>query len=319
MNAFQKFKTIIEERNSFLIVCHERADGDSIGSLLALGEVLDSLGKQAVLVSSSGVPPVFRFLKGSDKIKQDFLLGDFEAVILVDNGDFHRTGFADRLAVFHKKRIPLINIDHHPKNDLWRISTVNYVDTNVSSTCELIYSIITQLGVEITPTLATSLLTGIYTDTAGFQHTNTSSSVLEVSSALLRRGAKLKQISANVSNSRSVTMLKLWGIALSRLSFNHDLGMAYSVLTKDDIESVGASEDEVSGLVNLINAIPNSRIALLLYETKDGRIKGSLRTESDNVDLSRLANYFGGGGHRRASGFSLSGRLRQDAGIWRAV
>lgn len=302
-----------------MLICHERPDGDSVGSLLALGVALQSLGKRVTLVSSDPVPDVFKFLDGWQSIQNDFLSGDYKAVVLVDNGDCRRTGFGERIIALKKRSIPLVNIDHHTKNDLWRIANINYVDTEASSTCELIYQIIIGLDIAITPTIATALMTGIYTDTGGFRHSNTSKGVLEVSSELLKKGAKLRTISSNVSNSHSVSMLKLWGIALSRLSMNHDFGLAYSVLTRGDIEQVGANDEEVSGLVNLINAIPECRAALLLYETADGKIKGSLRTESESLDLSKLANLLCGGGHKKACGFSFSGHLEQAEDVWQAI
>lgn len=318
MEITNKVKQIIADHNKFLLICHERPDGDSIGALLALGTILEAEGKKVYLVSKDPVPSVFTFLAGAEKINHDFLLDDFEAVILLDNGDFRRTGFSDRLAKL-KEDIHLVNIDHHPKNDVWKAAAINYVKTDVSSTCELIYELATRIGVEISPTIATALLTGIFTDTGGFQHPNTSESVLAIASSLLNRGAKLKRIAANIANNHSVAMLKLWGIALGRLRLNRKINLAYSVLTREDIEKVGAEEHEVSGLVNLLNNIPESKVALLLYETDDGKIKGSLRTESDTVDVGRLACALNGGGHKKASGFSLVGSLMEVNGNWQVA
>ncbi|MEK9156460.1 MAG: bifunctional oligoribonuclease/PAP phosphatase NrnA [Patescibacteria group bacterium] len=313
-----RFRRILDEKNSFLLICHESPDGDGIGALLALGELLRNRGKKVVLICRDCVPRVFAFLAGSVGIQNDFLLADHDAIILLDNGDLHRTGFADRISV-SRHRIPIVNIDHHPKNDIWKMASANIADKAASSACELVYNLAMRLDWPITPTVATALLTGIYTDTGGFQHDNTSGRVLEIASDLLRRGAKLKLISANISNSHSVAMLKLWGIALNRLQIVPELGLVFSLITRQDIERAGAEDYEVSGLVNLINTIPNSKVALLLYETADGKIRGSLRTESEQVDLARLAEFLGGGGHRRASGFSLWGKLAESNGNWQIV
>lgn len=319
MGSFAKFKEIIADHTDFLLICHERPDGDSIGSMLALGEILESYGKRVCLVSKDPVPPVFAFLPGAHKIKNDFLIGNYETIILLDNGDFRRTGFSDRLSKVNPHSIHIVNIDHHPKNDVWKVAAVNYVDPNVSSTCELVYQLVSGLGLEISPSVATALLTGIFTDTGGFQHPNTSRDVLTISSELLNKGAKLRTISSNIANNHSVEMLKLWGIALSRLTLDAELGLAYSILTQQDIKNAGASEHEVSGLVNIINAIPESRVALLLYETSDGKVKGSLRTESEAVDVGRIAAMLNGGGHKKASGFSIQGRLEQVNDKWQIV
>lgn len=320
MGSFSKLKDIILGHKSFLLICHERPDGDSIGSLLALGEALESMGKEVTMVSKDPVPTVFTFLVNALKIQQDFSLPTYDVVVLLDNGDFRRTGFAERLSHLKvKQEIHLVNIDHHPKNDIWKVALINYINPKVSSTCELVYEILGGLDIEITPSIATSLLTGIFTDTGGFQHPNTSIAVLEVASDLLNKGAKLRAITSNITNSHSVATLKLWGIALNRLTFKNEWGMAFSFLTRKDIEGVGATEDEVSGLANLINTIPESRVALLLYETVDGKIKGSLRTELDNVDLSRVAGILGGGGHRRASGFSFPGQFQKVDDSWQII
>jgi phosphoesterase RecJ-like protein len=226
---------------------------------------------------------------------------------------------AERILALKKKQIPLINIDHHPKNDIWREATVNHVNPEASSACEIVYEIIENLGVGITPHLATALLMGIYTDTGGFRHPNTSQSVLNITSKLLNQGAKLRIISENVSNSRSVAMLKLWGIALSRIH-KSESGLVLSVVTREDIEAAKANDDDLSGVVNMINTIPGAKVAMLLSETPDGKIKASLRTESERIDVSKIAAFFGGGGHRKAAGFTITGRLEKiDTNRWKIV
>lgn len=302
--------------DSFLLICHLQPDGDALGSTLALNEALKNNGKKVLMVCTDDIPEFFLFLPDAQQIKKDFLIGNFDVVILLDNGDLRRTGFYDRVIKIKEKKISLINIDHHPKNDLWKHTTINYVNEKVSSTSELVYEILLGLEWKITPKIATALLTGIFTDTGGFQHANTSASVLNIASELLNKGAKLKKISESVSNSCTVTRLKLWGIALSRLLVNEKYGIASSFLLREEINKLDASVEEVSGLVNLINAIPEAKIALLLYETADGKIRGSLRTEKDAVDVSKLAKILGGGGHKKAAGFTLSGEIKQIDKIW---
>lgn len=319
MGAYKKLKNIILSKANFLLIGHVNPDGDSIGSTLSFAEFLKDLGKRATVICRDDVPEVFKFMPGSETIKNDFLLGNYEAVILLDNGDFRRTGFADRLSSLDQKKIPVVNIDHHRKNDLWKFVAVNYTDEEASSTSEIIYEIMKGLRYEINPKIATLLLCGIYNDTGGFKHTNTSKKVLEICSDLLSRGAKLKLITQNLSNSKSISMLKLWGIALDRLITNEELGITSSVLFEKDIQEADASEADVSGLVNLLNTAAESRISLLLYEASDGKIKGSLRTESEGVDVSRLANFLGGGGHKKASGFSLDGKIVADKKGWKIL
>jgi len=239
-------------------------------------------------------------------------------IVLLDNGDFRRTGFCEEIKQAQSSGQKVLNIDHHPKNDLWKIANINYADETASSTCEILYRLFGGLGMEITPEIATALLAGIFYDTGGFHHSNTCKAVLEIVSDLLRRGGKLKKIADKIGGNRSVPMLKLWGIALSRLRLNN-AGVSVSVLTREDIESTKATEEEISGLINLLNSAPESRIALLLHETLDGKIKGSLRTENDAVDVAQLAKLLGGGGHKKAAGFTIDGRIKIEGKDWKVI
>jgi len=312
----QKLKEAISTGKKFLVIGHEKPDGDSIGSLLAFFSLLQKAGKNVKMVLKDPVPEIFCFIKDSEKIQRQFEIEEFDTIILLDNGDAKRTGFFDLIVECKKRGIIIINIDHHPRNDLWKLAGLNLIDESASSTCEIIYAIATFLNVEIDSQMATALLLGLFGDTGGFRHSNTSKEALLMSAELLNRGARLKQITENIAGNHSIPMLKLWGIALNRLTFNKKYGVSYSVISKEDIKEAGASEDEVSGLVNLLNSAPESAIALLLYETENDKIRGSLRTESDKIDLSLLAKYLGGGGHKKAAGFTIDGKIENDGGKW---
>lgn len=318
MGAFSKLKKIIEENDKFLLIGHEEPDGDCLGSLLAFKEFLINLGKNVAAICKDPIPEVFRFLPGQETIASDYLAGDYEAIILLDNGDLKRTGFYERLNS-KALNVPIVNIDHHTKNDIWRYANVNLANENASSTAELIFDIITGLRGEITPSIATALLCGIYYDTGSFKHQNTSGKVLGIASVLLSYGAKLKLISKNVLLARSVPMLKLWGIALNRLIMNKKYRINIAIILQEDIKRANASEDDVSGLVNLMNTVPEAKASLLLYEGSDGKIKGSLRTEKNNMDVSKLAKILGGGGHKKAAGFSFEGRIVKNENGWEIV
>jgi phosphoesterase RecJ-like protein len=308
-----------EDNQKFLLIAHERPDGDTVSATLATARLLKSIGKKITVASSQGVPEVFKYLPDWRDAKEDFLIGDFDAIILIDNGDLKRTGYADRIIKAKTRGLPIINIDHHPKNDIWKYASINIVDEKASSTCEIIFDLFKKMNVKFETDVATMLLTGIYTDTGGFQHANVSAKTLEAASELMSHGAKLKNISTNISNHKSLPMLKLWGIALDRIVKLDDIKLVYSIITSKDIESVGASDADLAGVVNLISTIPDDVATLLLYETPDGKIKGSLRTESTKVDVAKIAHLFGGGGHRRAAGFVIDGRLKKTDGGWKIV
>lgn len=302
-----------------LLMIHENPDGDTLAAASALFLTLKKIKKNPAMVCRDSVPRPFLFLPEMDKIRHDLLFGDFEIILVIDCGDLRRTGFAERLQKFSrtKKKI-LINIDHHPKNDLHKLANFNLVDHTASSTSEIVYELLCQMEIDLEKETATAMLTGLYTDTGGFKHANTSARTLEVAAELLRAGARIKTITQNVSLNKSISAMKLWGLALNRMHRN-GLGIVSSVVTRQDLADCEASEEDLAGVVNLINNVPDSRAAILFYETADNKIRASLRTESDKVDVSRLAAQFGGGGHKKASGFTIDGRLEITGNSWRIV
>lgn len=298
---------------------HENPDGDTLAAASALFQTFKHLGKSPAMVCRDSVPKPFLFLPAMDQIHHDLLFGDFEIILVIDCGDLRRTGFADRLKKFSRtKQKCLINIDHHPKNDLHKLASLNLVDQKASSTAEIVYDLLQKMEVVLDKNIATALLTGFYTDTGGFKHANTSARTLEIAAELMRTGGRIKTITQNVSLNKSIAAMRLWGLVLSRMRRN-SLGIVSSVVTRADLVHCKASDEDVAGVVNLINSIPESRAAILFYETVDGKIRASLRTESDEVDVSRLAAQFGGGGHRRASGFTLDGHLKINGSDWQIV
>lgn len=310
MNKEQKkIEGFVDRSNKILVLLHQSPDGDTIASSLALKEFLVAAGKEVRLVVNDTIPEVFDFLPGSEEIAGDFLLGDFDLIFTVDCGDVKRTGFPSRLgrACLNK---PLVNIDHHTKNDLHKIATVNLVDQRAAATAEIVWELLLVLGAEITPRIATLILAGIYFDTGGFQHSNITDKTLKIASKCLSHGGRMGLVSSRMNYSKSSSALRLWGLALSKIELN-EYGIAVSYISSDEIESVGAKNDDASGIVNLVNSLPSARVAILFVETPDGTIKASLRTESSVADVARLARLFGGGGHKKASGFTLEGRLAE--------
>ena len=313
---------VISKITSFqkvLLIVHENPDGDTLASASALYQVLIKLGKHPSMVCKDLVPRPFLFLPKIREIHNDMLFGDYEAIIVIDCGDLRRTGFDIRLKEFARKKRFIINIDHHPKNDLHKIATLNFFDQAVSSTAELVWEIIENMDIEIDKDMATALLTGLYTDTGGFKHSNTTSKTLKIAAELMKYGARIRLITKNVSLNKTVPAMKLWGLVLSRLHRNSEFRIVSSVITQNDLIDCNASQDDIAGVVNLMNTIPDSKAAILFFETEDGKIRASMRTEHEAVDLSRLATIFGGGGHKKASGFTIDGKLAIEKDSWKIV
>jgi len=302
-----------------LLVIHKSPDGDTIASSLALYAVLKKMGKDADIVGKDEIPALFSFLPNACKIQNDFLQGDYDLVIVLDCGDLKRTGFPQRFLQYAKHKRHLLNIDHHPKNDLHKIANLNIVCQEASSTAEILFDFFQEINIDFDKNLATCLLTGLYTDTGGFKHSNTSEKVLDIAGKLLSYGANLKQIAKNISVNKSVTALKLWGIALSRIWQNQQYGLCTSVITRKDLQDCRACEIDMAGIVNLISSIADTKIAIFFSETADGKVRASLRTEDDNIDVSQIAKIFGGGGHKKAAGFTVEGRLNYKEGKWQVI
>lgn len=298
---------------------HESPDGDTLSAASAIFQFLKKTNKKPVMACIDPVPSPFLFLPDIDQIQSDLLFGDFELILVIDCGDSRRTGFPDRLKKFSKSKKPIINIDHHPKNDLHKIATINYVDYKVSSTSEIVWNFLRQIEFPIDKEIATALFCGLYTDTGGFKHSNTSPKTLEIAGELLKLGARSRLVNRSVSLNKSIPTLKLWGIALSRLNYNYKTNVVSSMITAQDVNDCRASASDIAGVVNLINSVPEAKASILFYENGDGKIKASLRTEDNKADVSRLAAIFGGGGHKKAAGFTVDGSLKINKNNWQIV
>lgn len=315
--TFQEAKKYLLAADKILILLHKFPDGDTICSSLALAAYLGDIGKKVHCAVKDGIPNAFSFLPSVGDIKTDFLLGDYDVIVSVDCGDANRTGFPIRLDKVCKSR-PLINIDHHLKNNLCKIARVNMVDESASAAAEVVWDFLQFMKAKIDSKIATYILAGIYYDTGGFYHSNVTGKTLRISAECLRAGGRIAFISKNISSSKTSAALKLWGIALTRMEISA-LGVVSTYLTHEDIAQSGAQMEDTSGIVNLINTIPSARIAILFLGLPDGTIKASLRTEIDGVDVAKLARVFGGGGHKKAAGFTIEGRLVNLTKNWKIV
>jgi len=160
-------------------------------------------------------------------------------------------------------------------------------------------------------------LTGIYNDTGSLMHSNTSLEVFEICARLMECGGNVTQISKHMFQSTPVSTLRLWGRVLENARVN-DEGVTVSIVTWKDFDDCGAGPDSVSGIIDLLNSVPDSKYTCLLNEDQNGKVKGSFRTQRDDVDVAELAAQFGGGGHKKAAGFTMPGRIHQEL-HWKIV
>jgi len=181
---------------------------------------------------------------------------------------------------------------------------------DASSTSELVVELAQELGAKFSSDMATCLLTGLYTDTGGFQHSNTTPRCMDVAAELLRRGGKLQLIVRALEQSKSMASLRLLGLALERASQTNGKRCLVSVLAQDDFVRLSASDEELPGVVGELNNMPDGRITVFISEAAEGTIRVMLRVPGDStVRVNRLARLLGGGGHAKAAGVSLSGHI----------
>jgi len=315
IDRFKQLKAGFVDHGSFGIVTHIRPDGDALGSALAVKRYFDSREKQAHVYCFDETPTYLAFLADSEKIRHecDLFWNTADAFVIVDCGDILMTGEA-------RERFggrPLYVIDHHATNSGYGV--VNAIDSGASATAEIVYQFFTYAGHAIDHETATDLFTGIYTDTDAFTNLGTTPGALSVSSDLLARGARFREIMACTMHSKSIPALKLWGVALSRLRLDQKKGIAVTVLRNDDLHTCNAKPEDMEGVANLMNHLADVSMSMVLREMGDGTVKGSLRTTNDTVDVSKVAQLLGGGGHAKAAGFTVKGRVVEEEGGWKIV
>lgn len=308
----QEIINLIKASNSILILSHKKPDGDAVGSSLGLLQALRGIGKTVKFFSKDNIPDIFKFLPNVSEVENKAIPQKYDLVILLDCALFKRTGLVDIKEVASSFDNILI-IDHHPKNETecdYYENCFYFINPQASSTAVLIYELLKNAKIEITKDIANCLLTGIFTDTGGFQHSNVDKQSLEAAAEFMRKGSRVDKITKNIFSNKSMSAIKLWGLALSRVQTDTKTGMAISYISKKDLENFGVKEDNLAGLVNVINTISDAKFSLLLTESDNYKIKGSLRSEEyKGIDVSRIARSFGGGGHKLASGFEIDGNL----------
>ena len=299
----------IKSAKSILLIPHQNADGDALGSVCGLFEYLLSTGIETRIFCLTPVSPRFAFLKHTEKITTDqniFLDKNVDLIIVVDSGDLEYAGI---LSLVKNHAATIVNIDHHPTNK--QFGHHNLVITTASSTSEIIYHFLRQLHARLNHRLATALLTGIITDTDNFTNSASSESAMAAAGDLIRHGGNLNLINTYTVRNKSVNLLHLWGEVLNRLDKHVQLDMVYTYITQADLNKHQVNENESEGIANFLNNLDEGKMALILKETSDGKIKGSFRTTKDDVDVSALAKKMGGGGHKKAAGFSVVGTINE--------
>lgn len=289
----------IERRERFVLTSHARADGDAVGSSLACKEILRRMGKQAEVVLRDGVPRVYQQLPFAESvIHAERVNGNYDAAILLECDSIQRSrlhGLEDKF---------LINIDHHKSGRAF--AHVNWIDPKAVATAEMVYRLARQAGVKISPEIATCLYTAVLTDTGAFMFEGTTEHTFELARELVLAGADPARCARHIYFGHSTAKMRLLGAALSALQREGPL--AWIWVTQEQMERVGAKEEDCEGLVNYALAIGDVEVAAFFRELPDGRFRVSLRSKG-KADVGCIAEEFGGGGHACASGCAVDGPL----------
>jgi bifunctional oligoribonuclease and PAP phosphatase NrnA len=313
---FEELNNTLRESKNPLLVVHPQPDADALGAAFCLADFIKKKFKKTADIFSIDNPGKTQTaLFPANEIKNKIRLNKYDLLAFIDRGDiFYKLGFDKKIENFSPKP-KIANIDHHFHTFIPK--ALNILDTNCSATAEIVFRFLDYIDFEVDQKNAQYLLNGIYSDTGGFRHNNTSARSLEIAAALLRKGARLEKINRALFANKSIKTLKLWSIALERARINPKTGMVVSFITKEDLKKHGASESEISGISEILNTITESNFSLVLSEREKNKIKASLRSEEyKGIDVSEIAREFKGGGHKLASGFEIKGRLIQVGDSW---
>lgn len=294
---------LIKDSDNFAIVSHTSPDGDSMGAILGLYNALIMMGKSVDIFLEEAPPDKFSFLPNFKRIRYDKNYGNYSYLFILDCGDLERLG--NCMEIVHNCKA-LINIDHHISNKLF--GNINIVDANASSTGELIYEILKINGFNITKDIAACLYTSILTDTGGFKYSNTTSVTLTITGDLINTGIDFPEINSIIYNRKSISQVKLMSMVTSTIEMFNNNTISLLLLTREMLEKCNATDEEAEEFINIARDIKGVEVSVFLKEKDKGKYKISLRSNK-YVDVRIIAEAFNGGGHIRAAGCTIEGKL----------
>lgn len=306
MSSFKEIKEEIMKSKRIGLSFHTSPDGDAIGSTLSLLNALRYLGKDAYIISRDVIPDNFSFLSFANEVDGITLepKADTDLVIVLDCGNVDRIS-ADLSNYIGK----IINIDHHISNE--KYGFINYVDITAAATCEISYLLIKELGIDfhnkngIETAIGSAVYIGIVTDTGSFRHSNVTSRTHSIVSELIELGIDNSKIHSNLFDNKPFEKVKLMGSVLSNIELVLDNKVAVLQIPKGMLEEFNLQNTDTSDIISVGLGIKGVEVSMLLKEVEDG-VKGSLRSKN-NVDVRKIAEVYGGGGHIKAAGVMQKG------------
>lgn len=300
MTSLNDILNIIRRGENFLVLPHILPDGDTIGSSLGLYWFLKKLGKNPYILLDGHIPNNLLFLPGASNIMltwdEDIKV---DTVIFIDASDLDRLG---PNALFVEKVENSINIDHHITNTYY--ASCNYVSEDAAATGEIIYHLIKSSEVDIDEHIATCLYTAVTTDTGSFKYDNTKPHTHRIAAELLEYGVDVNQVTTEIYQNKPVCQVKLLSAALNTLTMESSGKLAVILVTKEMLSKSQASVLDADGIIEFGRDIQGVEVAVLLKEVEEKEIKVGFRSKYD-IDVSKIAKDFGGGGHKKASGCTI--------------
>jgi phosphoesterase RecJ-like protein len=292
----------ILQRERFILTSHARPDGDSIGSQLAMAFALDALGKQVRIVNADPAPEHYQDFPGMERIEiaSRVTARPDETVIVMECSDLARTGVEGLESQF------IINIDHHAGNRLY--GALNWYDESAAACAEMVFDLIRTMGVPLDLEIGTHIYLGILTDTGSFHHSNITPRTFDICRQAVEAGVNPATMARRVFDSNSFGKLKLIGALLDSMELVDEGRLAVLYMDDQMLAACGCTPNDTEGLINLPLTAREIQAVVFFKVSSDDLLRVSMRSKYD-VDVRKVANQFGGGGHKNAAGFTVEGRL----------
>lgn len=302
----------LKQSRNVLITSHINPDGDAIGSLVAMGAALEACGIETTLFNESPIPAVYRFLPGVERITRSIKTeNNFDTAMVLDCGGLNRVG--DKAEIVSAVPV-VINIDHHVTNS--GFGNLKLIDATACATAEIVYRLIKTMGLSIDQTMATSIYTGIVTDTGSFRFSNTNHAAFAICDKMVQKGVQPYNVAQHVYGTYSLGRIKLLNLALESIEISKNGAVSMMMLTRQMLDETGTHPEDADGLINYARRIEDVKLAAMIQEQENGlhgqggikEYHVSLRSDG-SVDVAAIAAGFGGGGHPSAAGFGIKTTL----------
>ena len=307
LSTFKEIGQALKNAQRTAVLSHVRPDGDALGSQLALALSLEKLGKEVIVWNEDGMLDKYRFLAGSERIaKPPAEPQGFELVVALDTAVQNRLGTAGD-AIREAKT--WINIDHHPSNPGY--GDLVYIDPIAPATGQILFELITAEDLPMDSAIAENLFVAISTDTGSFQYPNTTARTFEIGAELIKRGAEVGRLSQLLYENYPKRRIELLRELLGTMRVEAGGRLATFSLSMAVASKLGVLPEDNEGLIDHIRAIEGVIVAVLFEELPEGKVRVSMRSKSDAVDVSAICQRFGGGGHKLAAGARVRGSLSE--------